>query len=178
MKHEYGSEEDGTLEQFKESQYVRVETKQRHTDAHASLCLASCACVSMSVSVSVYHRLLNVPTWYVYMRGLTKESSSFSCPPFYFDQRFLVFVNRVLAFFAAVLICNFFPQPKHRTPLYKYSFPSMSNVMSSWFQYEALKFVSFPTQVLAKACKVIPVMIMGKFVNGTVYPMVSQRVQV
>jgi len=104
MKHEYGSEEDGTLEQFKESQ-------------------------------------------------------------------FLVFVNRVLAFFAAVLICNFFPQPKHRTPLYKYSFPSMSNVMSSWFQYEALKFVSFPTQVLAKACKVIPVMIMGKFVNGTVYPM-------
>ena len=87
--------------------------------------------------------------------------------------RFLVFVNRVLAFFAAVAICNLSEQPKHRTPLYKYSFPSMSNVMSSWFQYEALKFVSFPTQVLAKACKVIPVMIMGKFVNGTVYPMVS-----
>jgi len=104
MKHEYGSEEDGNLEQFGESQ-------------------------------------------------------------------FLVFVNRVLAFFAAVAICNLSEQPKHRTPLYKYSFPSMSNVMSSWFQYEALKFVSFPTQVLAKACKVIPVMIMGKFVNGTVYPM-------
>lgn len=41
-----------------------------------------------------------------------------------------------------------------------------SNVMSSWFQYEALKYVSFPTQVLAKASKVIPVMLMGKVVQG------------
>jgi adenosine 3'-phospho 5'-phosphosulfate transporter B2 len=87
------------------------------------------------------------------------------------ESQFLVFVNRVLAFCAAIAICRFTTQPKHQTPLYKYSFPSMSNVMSSWFQYEALKFVSFPTQVLAKACKVIPVMIMGKFVNGTEYPL-------
>jgi adenosine 3'-phospho 5'-phosphosulfate transporter B2 len=41
--------------------------------------------------------------------------------------------------------------------------------MSSWFQYEALKFVSFPTQVLGKASKVIPVMIMGKVVSGNKY---------
>ena len=37
-----------------------------------------------------------------------------------------------------------------RCPFYKYSFCSFSNILSSWFQYEALKFVSFPTQVLAK----------------------------
>ena len=55
-------------------------------------------------------------------------------------------------------------------PVHKYSFPSLSNVMSSWFQYEALKFVSFPTQVVAKASKVIPVMLMGKLVNGQTYP--------
>merc|ERR1739848_583555 len=55
--------------------------------------------------------------------------------------------------------------------MYKYSYCSLSNVMSSWFQYEALKFVSFPTQVLGKACKVIPVMIMGKFVSGNKYSM-------
>jgi adenosine 3'-phospho 5'-phosphosulfate transporter B2 len=41
--------------------------------------------------------------------------------------------------------------------------------MSSWFQWESLKFVSFTTQVLAKACKVIPVMLMGKVVNGATY---------
>ena len=38
-------------------------------------------------------------------------------------------------------------QSVHRTPLYKYSFCSVSNTLSSWCQYEALKFVSFPTQV-------------------------------
>jgi len=43
--------------------------------------------------------------------------------------------------------------------------------MSSWFQYEALKYVSFPTQVLAKASKVIPVMLMGKVVQSQTYPM-------
>jgi hypothetical protein len=36
---------------------------------------------------------------------------------------------------------------------------------------QALKFVSFPTQVLAKASKVIPVMLMGYLVNGTTYPL-------
>ena len=41
--------------------------------------------------------------------------------------------------------------------------------MSSWCQYEALKFVSFPMQVLAKASKVIPVMIMGIVVRKQKY---------
>lgn len=38
-------------------------------------------------------------------------------------------------------------QPQHKAPLYKYVFCSLSNIMSSWCQYEALKYVSFPTQV-------------------------------
>ncbi len=41
--------------------------------------------------------------------------------------------------------------------------------MSSWCQYEALKFISFPTQVLAKASKIIPVMIMSWFVSNKKY---------
>ena len=41
--------------------------------------------------------------------------------------------------------------------------------MSSWCQYEALKFVSFPIQVLAKASKVIPVMIMGRVMRKQQY---------
>ena len=41
--------------------------------------------------------------------------------------------------------------------------------MRSWCQYEALKYVSFPTQVLAKASKVIPVMAMGKVVSNKKY---------
>jgi adenosine 3'-phospho 5'-phosphosulfate transporter B2 len=64
------------------------------------------------------------------------------------DSQFLVFVNRVLAFAVALLYITFSRQPRHRAPIYKYSFCSFSNIMSSWCQYEALKFVSFPTQVL------------------------------
>ena len=30
---------------------------------------------------------------------------------------------------------------------FRYSYCSLSNILSSWCQYEALKYISFPTQV-------------------------------
>ncbi|CAG2055716.1 unnamed protein product [Timema podura] len=85
------------------------------------------------------------------------------------DSQFLVFVNRILAFAlsGAYILCV--RQPRHMAPLYKYVYCSFSNIMSSWCQYEALKYVSFPTQVLAKASKIIPVMLMGKLVSRKKY---------
>lgn len=94
----------------------------------------------------------------------TYDGDSFS------DSQFLVFVNRILALVVAGMYLSLVPQPRHRAPFYKYSFSSISNTLSSWCQYEALKFVSFPTQVLAKASKVIPVMLMGKVVSNRTYP--------
>ncbi|KAK7907630.1 hypothetical protein WMY93_016242 [Mugilogobius chulae] len=85
------------------------------------------------------------------------------------DSQFLVFMNRILALTVSGLWCLLFKQPRHGAPMYKYSFASLSNIMSSWCQYEALKFISFPTQVLAKASKVIPVMLMGKIVSKKSY---------
>ncbi|KAM4528759.1 adenosine 3'-phospho 5'-phosphosulfate transporter 1 [Fundulus diaphanus] len=85
------------------------------------------------------------------------------------DSQFLVFMNRILALTVSGLWCVLFKQPRHGAPMYKYSFASLSNIMSSWCQYEALKFISFPTQVLAKASKVIPVMLMGKMVSRKSY---------
>lgn len=85
------------------------------------------------------------------------------------NSQFLVFINRILAFTVGIVVLFVKKQPPHTAPLYKYSYSSFSNIMSSWFQYEALKFVSFPTQVLAKACKVIPVMLMGKIVSKKTY---------
>ncbi|XP_033217621.1 adenosine 3'-phospho 5'-phosphosulfate transporter 1 [Belonocnema kinseyi] len=85
------------------------------------------------------------------------------------DSQFLVFVNRILAFLMSGFYLMAQRHPSHTTPLYKYAFCSLSNVLSSWCQYEALKFVSFPTQVLAKASKIIPVMIMGKFISRNSY---------
>jgi adenosine 3'-phospho 5'-phosphosulfate transporter B2 len=55
------------------------------------------------------------------------------------------------------------------TPLYEFAYPSVANMMSSWCQYEALKFVSFPTQMLAKAFKMLPVMLMGKIMHNKKY---------
>lgn len=95
------------------------------------------------------------------------------------DSQFLVFANRTLAFLIALIyLCvqnqlqtsqsstlTTIGQITGSAPLFKYSFASFSNVMSAWFQYEALKFVNFPTQVLAKSCKIIPVMLMGKIVS-------------
>ena len=109
------------------------------------------------------------------------------------DSQFLVFVNRILAFIFSGVYLFLTHHSVHQTPLYKYSFCSVSNTLSSWCQYEALKFVNFPTQVnfnlhifyllvelkcyfifhpiqvLAKSGKVIPVMVMGKLVSGTKY---------
>ncbi|CAJ1077092.1 adenosine 3'-phospho 5'-phosphosulfate transporter 1 [Xyrichtys novacula] len=85
------------------------------------------------------------------------------------DSQFLVFMNRILALTVSGLWCIMFKQPSHGAPMYKYSFASFSNILSSWCQYEALKYISFPTQVLAKASKVIPVMLMGKIVSHKSY---------
>lgn len=85
-------------------------------------------------------------------------------------SQFLVFMNRVSALFTSGMCITFVQQPRHVAPLFKYSFSSFSNILSSWCQYEALKYVSFPTQILSKSCKVIPVMLMGKLVSSKVYP--------
>lgn len=86
------------------------------------------------------------------------------------NSQFLVFMNRISALFTSGLYISLFQQPPHSAPLYKYSYSSFSNILSSWCQYEALKYVTFPTQILSKSCKIIPVMLMGKLVSNKVYP--------
>jgi solute carrier family 35 (adenosine 3'-phospho 5'-phosphosulfate transporter), member B2 len=64
------------------------------------------------------------------------------------NSQFLVFMNRILALAVAVVAITLRGSVSQRQPpLYKYSYGSFSNIMSSWCQYEALKFVSFPVQV-------------------------------
>ena len=82
------------------------------------------------------------------------------------DSQFLVLINRILALAFSILALvilrikrmssksNYISLNKisnHRiyiiAPLYEFSYCSLSNVLSSWSQYEALKYVNFPTQV-------------------------------
>ncbi len=46
-------------------------------------------------------------------------------------------------------------------PWYNYAMVSVSNVVATFCQYEALKYVSFPVQTLGKCAKMMPVMIWG-----------------
>ena len=54
----------------------------------------------------------------------------------------------------------------HRAAFHKFSYISLSNVVSSWCQYESLKHTSFPVTTLAKSAKTIPVMAMGRLLHG------------
>lgn len=85
------------------------------------------------------------------------------------DSQFLVFVNRTLALIVSVIYLFLTNNFKHPAPLFKFSYAAFSNIMSAYCQYEALKYVNFPTQVLTKSVKIIFVMIMGKIVSRTKY---------
>jgi len=52
-------------------------------------------------------------------------------------------------------------------PLSAYLSISVSNTGATFCQYEALKYVSFPTQTLGKCGKTIPVLILGNLIGGT-----------
>lgn len=88
---------------------------------------------------------------------------------------FCVFSNRVCAILLAMALVW------HETggtlslgvPLHAFAPPSISNTLSSFGQYEALHYVSFPMQTLSKSTKVLPVMLMGTLLNNKSYPWVE-----
>lgn len=85
---------------------------------------------------------------------------------------FCVFSNRFLAVIVGAIACKI----KHgacfannTAPLKSFAPCALSNTLSSWSQYASLKYVAFPIQTVFKSSKIIPVMIMGKFLKGTTY---------
>lgn len=86
---------------------------------------------------------------------------------------FCVFSNRFLAIIVAIISVKL----KHGSvfdnniaPLHAFTPCALSNTMSSWSQYASLRYVSFPVQTVFKSSKIIPVMIMGKLLKGSIYP--------
>lgn len=93
----------------------------------------------------------------------------------------LVFANRLAAAFVAsvvLLVRADYSELRNKAPLYKYFLISFSNVIATSCQYEALKWVTLPTQTLAKCAKMIPVMIWGTFMSGKRYGPVEYGVAV
>ncbi|ESW04108.1 hypothetical protein PHAVU_011G067700 [Phaseolus vulgaris] len=83
---------------------------------------------------------------------------------------FLVFCNRITTSAVsagALLASNKVLDPV--APIYKYCLVSVSNILTTSCQYEALKYVSFPVQTLAKCAKMIPVMVWGTVIMQKKY---------
>ncbi|GAB2214712.1 hypothetical protein Droror1_Dr00019074 [Drosera rotundifolia] len=83
---------------------------------------------------------------------------------------FLVFCNRLTT--SAVSACSLVASKKVLdpvAPVYKYCLVSVTNILTTTCQYEALKYVSFPVQTLAKCAKMIPVMVWGTFIMQKKY---------
>lgn len=94
--------------------------------------------------------------------GVEKEVFSFSI--------FLVLCNRLCTCLCTFLLIAFSGlDPEPSAPLHSYAAVSVSNVIATSCQYEALKFVSFALQTLAKSSKVLPVMMWGSIVYGKRY---------
>lgn len=83
---------------------------------------------------------------------------------------YIVLQNRIIsATFAFMMVLWNGESPKATPPLWKYAAISVSNVAATTCQYEALKYVSFPVQMLGKSSKMVPVMGWGIAVNGKSY---------
>jgi adenosine 3'-phospho 5'-phosphosulfate transporter B2 len=97
----------------------------------------------------------------------------------YFTSSYgLVFLNRLGGFIISALLFYFTKPSPTNAIVYEFSYPSVSNMLSSWCQYEALKYVSFPTQMLFKCFKLVPIMVMGKFLGNKSYPAYDYAVAV
>lgn len=95
------------------------------------------------------------------------ETSEFSDFEHYKDSQFIIFFNRFFSALLAGFFLLFQAEFKSRAGFFDFSFVSISNVLSAWFQYEALKLVNFTTVVLFKGSRILPVMIMGRIISKT-----------
>jgi len=82
---------------------------------------------------------------------------------------FLVFVQCAVNALAAYAIMAFVKQPKNMVPLVDYLKISASYIGAMWCSNASLAFVTYPTQALAKSCKLVPVMLMRIVLLRTSY---------
>jgi len=78
------------------------------------------------------------------------------------DTAYLVFCNRMVAMSVAFGMLVYRKESlANAAPLKNFFYVSLSNFAATFCQYEALKYVSFPTQTLGKCGKMIPVLVLG-----------------
>lgn len=94
---------------------------------------------------------------------------------FYFhNSGFIMFTDRIVSSLLAVVILIGFklsgrPQRLLMAPYAKYLYASLMILLNEWCQQEALKYVDFPTTIITKSMKILPVMLIGHFFMGFSY---------
>jgi len=109
--------------------------------------------------------------------GLLQErimAQPYSGGEFFRWSLFLVLFNRIvaIAFCVGMILANG-EQWRMVAPMWKYFVVSLSIVIASSCQYEALKYVSFPVQMLGKSFKMMPVMLWGMAISQKRYSLVD-----
>ncbi|KAI9011707.1 UAA transporter family-domain-containing protein [Hyaloraphidium curvatum] len=93
------------------------------------------------------------------------------------NTAFLVLINRLVSIAVAASLLKAKREPPEAfrpiAPLSSYVMIAGCNFMATFCQYEALKFLSFPTQTLGKCGKMVPVMIIGYFAQKKKYSAVD-----
>jgi len=82
---------------------------------------------------------------------------------------FLVFIQCIVNGLFALLLCSITPQPEDRVPKWQYFKISFSYIFAMFSSNASLVYVSYPTQALAKCCKLIPVMLSRIVINRVTY---------
>jgi UDP-galactose transporter B1 len=87
---------------------------------------------------------------------------------------FLVCLQCILNALFALIVLGFNrlwtkQAPKDKVPFTEYAWISLTYVLAMLCSNSSLQFVDYPTQVLGKSCKPIPVMLMGALVYGRSY---------
>ncbi|KAG5192346.1 UDP-Glc/Gal endoplasmic reticulum nucleotide sugar transporter [Tribonema minus] len=81
---------------------------------------------------------------------------------------FLNLLMTVAAFITGFAMVKAMSQPT-RPPLSHFWKPALSNTLASPFGYASLAYINYPLLLLAKSCKLVPVMVMGFLVSGKRY---------
>eukprot|EP00013_Stygamoeba_regulata_P007548 CAMPEP_0177642976 /NCGR_PEP_ID=MMETSP0447-20121125/7907_1 /TAXON_ID=0 /ORGANISM="Stygamoeba regulata, Strain BSH-02190019" /LENGTH=308 /DNA_ID=CAMNT_0019145237 /DNA_START=193 /DNA_END=1119 /DNA_ORIENTATION=- len=85
---------------------------------------------------------------------------------------FLVLNNRIFVCLVSLAVLLYRGESvRNVAPIKKYFYISFSNTAATLCQYEALKWISFPTQTLGKCGKMIPVMLVSTFIGLKKYVM-------
>eukprot|EP01111_Echinosteliopsis_oligospora_P009181 TRINITY_DN2652_c0_g1_i1.p1 TRINITY_DN2652_c0_g1~~TRINITY_DN2652_c0_g1_i1.p1 ORF type:complete len:343 (-),score=79.63 TRINITY_DN2652_c0_g1_i1:12-977(-) len=86
---------------------------------------------------------------------------------------FVLFFQSIINAVCAFGVIKVMGLKEDKTPKSVYAASSLSSIFAMFCSNQALMYVDYPSQVLGKSCKCIPVMIMGLLIKKKTYPFVK-----